>query len=163
MTRFFKAQSRFFCGLVVVFVTLLILVWVLWEEPIHDVRLWFLEQAFYGTNLPHPADSVLVERKKYLGGPSLHGDNVCIVAVGEVRASTKTKEEIKKAYRDIRIFGGRVPVKILFADEMEENRVLPYVLWQDEIGELSDTSMTPYVLYVSTKQRVLLFDLRCDD
>lgn len=134
-------------------------------EPVHDINVWKLESSFYAKELPHPSDSVLLEKKRYLGGPSFHGDNRCVYAVGEMRASALSKEEIKGVYKDatVRYWGRTVPLKIIFSDEMEEDAVLPFVDWQDDLRALSYSGKTPHVVYVTVQRRILFSDYRCDD
>ena len=67
-------------------------------NPIHDFDAWKLKQNFYAKNIEHPADSVLIEKKLYLGGISVHGGDVCVYAVGEWRTSTILKQEIVDTY-----------------------------------------------------------------
>jgi hypothetical protein len=137
-------------------------------EPVHDINLWMLENSFYAKDIPHPEDSIVAENKKYLGGPSLHGGNRCVYAVGEVRTAPLSKEEIKRAYQNatIHYWNTTLPLRMLFIDE-HGPYTLPYVTWQDDLVDISKRSAagedTVYVVYASVEHPILLFDYRCDD
>lgn len=138
--------------------------WIVRGEPIHDINVWYLEKSFYTQRIEHPSGSILLEKKKYLGGPSLHGDSRCVYAVGEVRLATLSREEIKRAYSDrsVGFWTRRLPLKVLFADEYDGPHELPFVAWQDELAHIS-ASTTVYVVYASTQRDIILYDSRCDD
>ena len=133
-------------------------------NPIHDLNTWILEKNFYVKNISHPVDSVLLEKKVYLGGISTHGDPWCVYAVGEVRSSSLSKPEITDFYRDITVnlWTEKVPVRVLFGDDHEPYG-LPYAHWQDELRGASTAETTKYVIYAGTEWPILLFDHRCDD
>lgn len=141
----------------------------LYGEPVHDVNAWVLEKGFYASSISHSDDSVLLERKKYLGGPSLHGGNRCIYAVGETRSAQLSKEEIKKTYKDETIWywNKKIPLQIIFLDEFDGDYTMPYVNWQDDLIILSrqpeKTAGTLYTVFASVERRIILFDYRCDD
>lgn len=139
--------------------------WFAHGEPIHDINVWRLERSFYAKGIPHPSDSVLMEKKKYLGGPSMHGDNRCVYAVGEMRTAPLSKEDIRKTYQGVTVnfWKELLPLKVLFADEYEGLQTLPYVNWQDELYGMPFSDDTRYVVYVGTQRPILFFDLRCDD
>lgn len=151
-------------GALTVLVFCLLFFWVVHGEPVHDINVWYLEKSFYAQRIEHPSGSILLEKKKYLGGPSLHGDSRCVYAVGEVRSATLSKEEIKQAYADqsVGFWARRLPLKVLFADEYDGPYELPFVTWQDELAHVS-ASTTPYVVYASTQRDITLYDSRCDD
>lgn len=143
--------------------------WLIVGEPVHDVNAWVLEKGFYASSISHSDDSVLLERKKYLGGPSLHGGNRCIYAVGETRSAQLSKEEIKKTYKDKTIWywNKKIPLQIIFLDEFDGDYTMPYANWQDDLIILSrqpeKTAGTLYTVFASVERRIILFDYRCDD
>lgn len=139
--------------------------WFAYGEPIHDINIWWLEKNFYAAEITHPNNSVLLEKKKHLGGPSLHGDNRCVYAVGEVRMAPLTLDEIKLAYRAIYVslWGNRLPLKVLFANEFDGPYEMPFVNWQEELRALPPSDNTTYIVYVTDQRRILLSDWRCDD
>lgn len=139
--------------------------WFAYGEPIHDINVWWLEKNFYSDDIIHPSNSALQEKKKYLGGPSLHGDNRCVYAVGEVRIAPLTIDEIKLAYQNtsVNFLGNRLPLKVLFEDEFDGPYEMPFVYWQDELRALPPSDNTTYIVYVTDKRRILLSDWRCDD
>lgn len=139
--------------------------WFAHGEPIHDSNVWLLERNFYAKEIMHPNGSVLLEKKKYLGGKSTHGDPWCVYAVGEMRSAPLSKEDIIETYRGIVVgfWKERLPLKVLFADEYEGPQVMPYVNWQDELYGMPPSVNTRYVVYVGTERPILFIDLRCDD
>src|SRR3989344_2956224 len=148
----------------VVFFALVFLL-IVYGEPIHDINLWLLQKKFYTAKISHPSDSVLVEKKTYLGGPSLHGDSRCIYAVGEVRTAPLSKANIRSEYSAESIYFGKktLQLRLLFADEYEGPYTMPYVDWQDELRETQVSEDTLYVVYVSTGRPVFFYDGRCYD
>lgn len=134
-------------------------------DPINDLNIWMLEKNFYAKNIEHPAGSVLLEKKVYLGGISTHGDPWCVYAVGEVRRSALSKSGITSFYRDISVnlWSEKVPVKVLFGDEYGGPYTLPYVHWQDELRDTVADEDVIYVVYAGTRWPILFFDSRCDD
>lgn len=138
-------------------------------EPIHDINVWVLEKSFYAKDISHPDNSVLLEKKKYLGGVSLHGGHRCVYAVGEARTAPLSKDEIRRIYQDttLRYWSKKLPLKILFVDEYGGPYTMPYVNWQDDIMSLSKLSETEndthYIVYVAVERPIILFDYRCDD
>lgn len=152
-------------GVIFVFLLGVLFFWIAYGEPVHDINVWWLERSFYATEIPHPSGSVLLEKKKYLGGPSMHGDNRCVYAVGETRSASLSKEDIRETYQGIVVgfWKERLPLKVLFADEYEGPQSMPYVNWQDELYRMSPSVNTRYVVYVGTERPILFFDLRCDD
>lgn len=138
--------------------------WIVHGEPIHDINVWYMEKSFYTQHIKHPSNSILLGKKKYLGGPSMHGDSRCVYAVGETRSAPLSKEEIKRAYLDqsIGFWTRRLPLNVLFVDEYNGPRELPFVMWQDELPYIF-ASTTLYVVYVSGQRDIILYDLRCDD
>lgn len=139
--------------------------WFAHGEPIHDINVWWLERSFYAKEITHPNDSVLLEKMKYLGGPSTHGDNRCVYAVGEMRTAPLSKKDIKEVYQGETVSFWRryLPLQVLFIDEYEGPRVMPYVNWQDELYGMSPSEDTRYIVYVGTERPILFIDLRCDD
>jgi len=133
-------------------------------NPIHDLNMWILKKKFYAKNIIHPADSVLLEKKIYLGGISTHGDPWCVYAVGEVRSSALSNDKITDFYRDITVnhWTEKVPIKVLFGDD-HKPYTLPYAHWQDELRGASTVEETKYVVYASTEWPIFLLDHRCDD
>jgi len=142
----------------------LLLLLIIYGEPIHDLNTWILERNFYAKNIIHPADSVLLEKKIYLGGISTHGDPWCVYAVGEVRSSALSNDKITDFYRDITVnhWTEKVPIKVLFGDD-HKPYTLPYAHWQDELRGASTVEETKYVVYASTEWPIFLLDHRCDD
>ncbi|MDO8579582.1 MAG: hypothetical protein Q7R72_01790 [bacterium] len=161
-----RHKTKITSGVVIIVTTFLGLFfwWIIRGELIHDINSWRLQIKFYVTDIPHP-QSVLLKKISYLGGPSFHGDNRCIYAVGEIRTSPLTKTEIRSAYSSISIDFGRkiLPLQVLFADEYEGPYTMPYVDWQDELREIEVSKDTPYVVYVSAERPVIFYDGRCDD
>ncbi len=139
--------------------------WFAHGEPIHDGNVWLLERNFYAKEVSHPNSSVLLEKKKYLGGKSTHGDPWCVYAVGEMRSAPLSKEDIRETYQGIVVgfWKERLPLQVLFADEYDGPQVMPYVNWQDELRGMPASEHTVYVVYASTERPILLIDLRCDD
>lgn len=139
--------------------------WFVHGELTHDINVWLLERRFYAKKIMHPDGSVLLEKKKYLGGKSTHGDPWCVYAVGEIRAVPLSKEDIRKTYQGVTVnfWKELLPLKVLFADEYEGSQTLPYVNWQDELYGMPFSDDTRYVVYVGTQRPILFFDLRCDD
>lgn len=139
--------------------------WFAHGEPVHDINIWRLERNFYAKEISHPNDSVLLEKMKYLGGSSTHGDSRCMYAVGEMRTAPFSKEDIKEFYQDIVVAFWKeyLPLKVLFADEYDGPYVMPYVNWQDELYGMPPSDDTRYIVYVGTEWPILFMDLRCDD
>lgn len=161
------AAKIFLYGTVIlVFFLSILFFWIAYGEPIHDINVWWLERSFYAKGIPHPSVSILMEKKKYLGGPSIHGDNRCVYAIGEMRIAPLSKEDVKHAYENIIVdfWGSRLPLKVFFADEYAGPHVLPFTDWQDKLLALpySNNNIT-YVVYATTQRRILLSDWRCDD
>src|SRR3989344_9575934 len=110
---------------------------VFYGIPLHDLNLWILEQRYETIHAFHPQNSILLEKKKYLGGPDDHGSQQCNYVVGEIRSSNLTKEEIKFSYsgRSVPSMSGlnRIPVEILFFDtETSWQMEYPWGTWWDE-------------------------------
>lgn len=134
--------------------------WIVYGTPIHDFRLWMLERQFTYASIPHPVGSILLERKSYLGGPSTHGDGVCIYVVGEVRSTSLEESDVRQAYQNITI--SNLPLKVFLADADDWPYELPFVIWQEELHDMPPTENTVYIVYVASRQH-FLGDLRCDD
>lgn len=167
MSRLSLAVKVFLYGTVIPgFFLGILFFWIAYGEPIHDINVWRLERGFYVKEIPHPSDSVLMEKKKYLGGPSMHGDNRCVYAIGEMRTAPLSKEDIKESYQGIVVafWKEHLPLKVLFADEYVGPHVLPFTDWQDKLLALPySNNNTTYVVYATTQRRILLSDWRCDD
>lgn len=133
-------------------------VWMFYGAPIHDLRLWILEQRFTHANIIHPSDSVLLARRNFLGGPSTHGSGQCVSVAGEVRRTTLDKDDILSAYKNTRV--GMLPVKVYFTDESELPYEVPFGDWQDGLEDVRTSSV--YIVYASVINPYL-GDLRCDD
>ena len=137
--------------------------------PLHDFRLWMLEKNFHAAASYHPPESVLLQKKTYLGGPSEHGSLVCDFFVGELRSSPLSKEKIRQAYNgsSIKSFSNlsRIPLKVLFFDEGRWTMNSPLGDWWDEwYGHLSiATAQTSYFVFASQEGYPYLGDYRCDD
>lgn len=138
--------------------------------PLHDFRLWRLEKSFKAAApLYHPSESMLLQKKQYLGGPYDHGGLHCDFFVGELRAAPTSKEEIRRAYNNqyVRVWGSRkqTPLRTLFFDEGTWEMELPLTVWWGEWYEspLLATSSTVYFVYVSQEGYSFLGDMRCDD
>ena len=137
--------------------------------PLHDFRLWMLEKNFHAAASYHPPESVLLQKKTYLGGPDEHGSETCNFFVGELRSSPLSKEELRQAYNgsSIRSFSNlsRIPLKILFFDQERWTMDSPLGDWWDEwYGNLStSTAQTPYFVFASQEGYPYLGDYRCDD
>lgn len=143
----------------------ILFVWAYHGVPIHDFNLWRLEKSFAYTTIRHPSDSVLLEKKVYLGGPDTHGSGRCVYAVGEMRASILAEGDIRRTYQDVSVkFGNklRLPLKVFFADGKDWPQESPFVDWQDELWNMPQGESVLYVVYVSTKYP-FLGDWRCDD
>lgn len=149
--------------MVTAFLVLLLMgffIWIIYGTPIHDFRLWSLERQFIRASIDHPAGSILLERKSYLGGKSTHGDGVCIYAFGEVRSAPLGKEDVLRTYKDIAT--AKFPIKVFFADGNDWPYELPFVIWQEELESIAPTDNAVYIVYLSS-QRHFLGDRRCDD
>ena len=137
--------------------------------PLHDFRLWMLEGNFKAAASYHPPESMLLQKKTYLGGPSDHGSGTCDFFVGELRSAPLPKEKIRQAYDggSIKSFNNldRVPLKILFFNEGRWTINSPLGDWWDEwYGNLSTTtSQTAYFVFASQEGYPYLGDYRCDD
>ncbi len=129
--------------------------------PLNDFRLWRLEKNFKTlAPLYHPPESILLQKKKYLGGPYTHGSLTCSFFVGELRAAPLRKEEIRHAYNI-----PQTSLKVLFFDESRWTMNSPLGDWWDEWYQnpLIATSSTVYFLFSSEVEYPFLGDYRCDD
>ncbi|MFY9462566.1 MAG: hypothetical protein WAP52_00060, partial [Candidatus Sungiibacteriota bacterium] len=138
--------------------------------PIHNFRLWRLERNFREVASYHPSESRLIEREKYLGGPSEHGSLQCDFFVGEFRTAPLSKESIRQAYEghSIRSINhmSRIPLKVLFFDEGVWTMDSPLGGWWDEWylgGRATTTRGTAYFVFASQEGYPFLGDRRCDD
>lgn len=136
--------------------------WVFYGAPIHDFRLWVMEQYFANTTIQHPNNSVFLEKKTYLGGPDTHGSGTCVYAVGELRVAKLPEDIIRQEYQDIKV--KKIPLKVFFTDGKDWPQESPFVNWQDELRDMSHANAdnTLYIIYIATKYP-FLGDLRCDD
>ena len=136
--------------------------------PIHDFNLWRIEKNFNAVVTHHPSDSVLIENKKYLGGPDSHGSQSCNYAVGEVRSSSKSKEEIFQTYKNLYIFPVEglklIHIKVLFTSDPQWAATWPLSTWWDELHEeKKSTSKVAYFVYAMHEGYPFWGDSRCDD
>ena len=137
--------------------------------PLHDFRLWGLEKQFQAAAFYHPPESILLQKKTYLGGPYTHGSGTCDYFVGELRSSPLPKEKIRQAYdgSSIKSFNSleRVPLTVLFFDEGVWPVDSPLGDWWDEwYGNLSAAAATTaYFVFASQQGYPYLGDYRCDD
>ena len=137
--------------------------------PLHDFRLWLLEKNFQAAAFYHPPESILLEKKTYLGGPDEHGSGVCGFFVGELRSSPLPKGKTRQAYdgSSIQSFNNldRIPLKVLFFDEKRWTMNSPLGDWWDEwYGNLStSTAQTAYFVFAYQEGYPYLGDYRCDD
>lgn len=137
--------------------------------PVHDLRLWIFEKNFQAVALYHPPESILLQKKTYLGGPYTHGSLTCDFFVGELRSSPLPKEKIRQAYNggSIRSFNvlKHTPLQVLFFDEERWTMNAPLGDWWDEwYGNLpAATAQTVYFIFASQEGYPYLGDLRCDD
>ena len=137
--------------------------------PLHDLRLWRLEKNFQAVASYHPPESILLQKKTYLGGPYTHGSGTCDYFVGEIRSSPLSKKKIRQAYNSnsIKSFNnaGRIPLTVLFFDEERWTMNSPLGDWWDEwYGNLSAaTAQTVYFVFASQEGYPYLGDYRCDD
>lgn len=137
--------------------------------PLHDLRFWILEKNFRTAASYHPPASTLLQKKTYLGGPSMHGSGTCDFFVGELRSSPLPKEKIRRAYNggSIRSFNGlkHIPLQVLFFDEGSWTMNSPLGDWRDEwYGNLpAATTQTVYFVFASQEGYPYLGDPRCDD
>jgi hypothetical protein len=143
----------------------LLLILIIYGEPIHDLNAWMLEKNFYAKNITHPVDSVLLKKIIYLGGISTHGDLSCVYAVGEWRYSSLSREKIKETYRDeeVNLWSEEISIKVMFADGYEGPHTLPYAYWQDDLRDTITDKNVHYIVYASTQWPIFLLDFRCDD
>lgn len=157
---------RDFLGIIAFLIVFVIgaFVWIFYGTPIHDFNLWVLERSFVYADIKHPSGSILLEKKTYLGGKYTHGNSNCVYAVGEMRETKLTKEEIRNVYKrpSANSFIGRLPLYLIFEDEMDGPYEMPFVIWQDEIWEVPESTNTFYIVH-TFRTFPLLFDLRCDD
>lgn len=129
--------------------------------PIHDFNLWKIELAY--AKVPHPSDSVVLEKKTYLGGPSEHGSGHCSYIVGEVRSSPEPKESIRRAYEGFFVTQKRLPITVRFLDGSWELG-LPWMNWEGELEKkYGDATSTMYLVYAAEENHPYWGDLRCDD
>lgn len=133
--------------------------------PIHDFRLWRFERNFQAAASYHPPESILLQKKMYLGGPYTHGSGTCDFFVGELRSSPFPKEKIRQAYDGHSIKSGQIPLKVLFFDEERWTMDSPLGDWWDEwyrnIPAAAD--QTVYFVFASQEGYPYLGDHRCDD
>ena len=147
----------------------LLLIFISGGMLLHNLMLWGLERNFQVVASYHPRESILIEKKTYLGGPSEHGSGTCDFFVGELRSSPLPKEKVRQAYDggSIKSFNnfGRIPLKILFFDEGRWTMNSPLGDWWDEwYGHFSiATAQTPYFVFASQEGYPYLGDYRCDD
>lgn len=134
--------------------------WIFYGAPIHDFRLWMMEQHFARAAIHHPNNSIFLEKKIYLGGPDTHGSGICVYAVGEVRIAPLSKNDIRNAYQNIKVKD--LPLKVFFADENDWPYESPFVDWQDELWDMPYANNTLYIIYATVKYP-FLGDFRCDD
>ncbi len=149
-----------FLLIIVILITLLIgsFFAMAYGVPIHDLRLWILEQRFTHTNINHPSESVFLARRSFLGGPSEHGSAECVYATGEIRSTILSKDDVLNAYKGKKI--GRFPLKVYFTDESELPYEVPFGEWQNGLDNIGTSSV--YIVYASVIT-FFLGDLRCDD
>lgn len=146
-----------------------VLFFLVYGVPLHDFRLWRLEKNYNVAVLYHPPESILLQKKKYLGGPYTHGSLTCDYFVGELRAAPLSKEKIRQTYNGhfIASFGilKRIPLNVLFFDEDHWTMNSPLGDWWDEWYQnpLFATSSTVYFVYASQEGYPFLGDMRCDD
>ena len=157
-------------GVMLWLVTLSFIYLLVMGMPIHDFRLWRLERNFRKTEDYHPMESRLLQKVRYLGGPSEHGSGTCGFFVGELRTSPLPKEKIKQAYHNRSIksinYFGRTPLKTLFFDEDAWPLDSPLGDWWDEWylgGIATGTPSTAYFIFASQEGYHFLGDRRCDD
>lgn len=166
MSQFPSIAKIFLYGFaILVFVLTILFSWIAYGEPIHDINTWLLERNFYANKIMHPSGSALIEKKRYLGGPSLHGGNRCVYAVGETRIAPLSIKEIKLSYKDIHVafWDNQLPLKVLFVDEFDGPYEMPFVDWQDKLRALPHSDSTAYIVYATDQRRIVLSDWRCDD
>ena len=121
--------------IVIVFIVLFLIgvfKWVFYGAPIHDFRLWIMEQHFARTMIQHPNNSVFLEKKIYLGGPDTHGSGTCAYAVGELRTATLPKDIIRQAYQDIKV--KNLLLKVFLLTEQIGRRNLPLLIGRMNYG-----------------------------
>ncbi|OGG87798.1 hypothetical protein A2592_02105 [Candidatus Kaiserbacteria bacterium RIFOXYD1_FULL_42_15] len=137
----------------------------LYGSPIHDWGINTLENRFYGLNINHPVDSILLEKIKYLGGNSTHGGGVCVYAIGELRETMQSEQKIRQQYENlnVRFWGEDLQVKLMFVDWSEESYEDPYGGWEGMLANLTDTGTTKYIVYAGSEWPIIIYDYRCDD
>lgn len=157
-------------ALILWLVTILFWYFLVVGIPLHDFRLWRLERNFRKVAQYHPQESVLLQRKTYLGGPDEHGSWQCDFFVGELRTAPLSEEKIWQTYenRSIRSISylGRTPLKVLFFSEKPWAMNSPLGDWWDEwyLGGIATSTVgTVYVVYASQEGYHFLGDMRCDD
>lgn len=136
--------------------------------PIHDFNLWRIEKNFNAVVTHHPSDSIFIKKKKYLGGPDGHGSGSCTYAIGEIRSSSKSKDEILQTYKNLSIFpvGGLkpIPIKVLFTSDSQWAATWPLSTWWDELHEeKKSTAKVTYFVYAIHEGYPFWGDSRCDD
>lgn len=155
--------------LVGTFIVLFILVFafLVFGLPIHDFNLWRLSKRYESIVMFHPVDTVLIERKKYLGGPWDHSSPWCTYAIGEIRQTRLTRQEILNAYKNVPEFTtGKRPTtfKIFFPDSESVPMESPIGEWfghlRSEGDEISSTGQK-YLIYVAQEKVPYLGDMRC--
>ena len=140
-----------------IFLFSVILIFFYHGVPIHDFNLWKLETKYELLGRYHGAGSIVLAKKKYLGGPDTHGSQTCSYVVGEVRLSTRSKGEISRTYRNSSI-------SILFVDDVPWPTISPFAEWQDELYQLPErVEGNIYLAYVKEEGYPYFGDLRCDD
>lgn len=138
----------------------LVILSTVWGMPLHNFDLWRLERNFNITAPQyHPPESVLLEKKEYLGGPQEHGSLVCDLYVGELRSAPFSKEDIRAAY------SGEKSFEVLFPAEDGWTMDSPLGNWWDEWHEspIITASSTVYFVFFARRNIPFLGDMRCDD
>ncbi|GEM_PF-1532733 len=156
------------CVLVVV-VFIMYVFSMLFGIPVHDFNLWRLENRYEKISNFHPSGTKFVKSEKYLGGPSTHGSWQCVYAVGEIRSTKLSKQEIQQAYKNVPSFGTRrYPAKfeLHFSDFESMPLIMPITYWLDDLEYTAKSSTSTglfYLIYVAQEEVPFWGDTRCDD
>lgn len=140
----------------------------MWKMPTHQFNLWRLEKNFHVVATAHPPDSKLLLKRKDFGGLFSAASHSCDYFVGEFRSTTRSKEDVKRAYSGLFIDSfdrtERIPVEIHFFDEEEFFIDFPWYEWLAELRKsfnVPPAMNTLYLIFASQTGYPPYGDLRC--
>ncbi len=119
-------------SILVFFCAAAFLLFMSWKIPVHNYQLYVLQKHFRHTMQPiHPPQSTLIAEMAEFG--NFGNSNHCDYLVGEFRSSALPREEVQKAYGEVKVlsFDGvsHLPLEIYFAETLREAAEHDYY-WQ---------------------------------